>query len=61
MVVVITHYIKCRIFISVQSAAVNDPNHVSSSSAAENKRGGIVSLATQPDLSSGVRSRRTTM
>ena len=61
MVVVITYYIKCRIFISVQSAAVSDPNHVSSSSAAENKRGGIVSQATQPDLSSGVRSRRTTM
>lgn len=61
MVTVITYYIKCRIFISVQSAAVNDPNHVSSSSVAENKRGGFVSLATQPDLSSGVRSRRTTM
>ena len=57
MVVVITHYIKCRIFILLQSAAVNDPKHVSSSSAAENKRGGIVSLATQR----GVRSRRTTM
>lgn len=61
MVVVITHYIKCRIFILLQSAAVNDPKHVSSSSVAENKRGGIVSLATQPDLSSGIRSRRTTM
>lgn len=40
-------------------AAVNDPNYALSSSGAENKRKGIISLAIQPKLSSGVRSRRT--
>ena len=40
-------------------AAVNDPYYALSSSVAENKREGVVSLAIHPKLSSGVKSSLT--